>query len=53
MEYPDRLRKLKMPTLKYRPLLRDMIETFKIVAGIYDEHITEGFLIKDDKTRTR
>jgi transposase-like protein len=29
-----RLRKLKMPTLKYRRLRGDMIETFKIVKGI-------------------
>ena len=53
-EYPDRLRKLKMPTLKYRRLCGD-IRTFKIMAlpGIYYEGVTEGFLIKNDNTRTR
>ena len=29
-----RLKKLKMPTLKYRRLRGDMIETFKIINGI-------------------
>ena len=53
LEYPDRLRKLKMPTLKYRRLRGDMIETFKIMAGIYDKTVTEDFLIKDDNSRTR
>ena len=42
MEYPDRLKKLKMPTLKYRHLRGDMIETFKIITGIYDNEVTEG-----------
>jgi len=30
-----------MPTLKYRRLRGDMIETFKIVNGIYDKDVTE------------
>jgi hypothetical protein len=43
MEYPvpDRLKKLKMPTLKYRRLRGDMIETFEIITGIYDNEVTE------------
>ena len=32
MEYPDRLKKLKMPTLKYRRLWGDMIETLSRVS---------------------
>ena len=36
MEYNERLKKLKMPTLKYRRMRRDMIEVFKIINDIYD-----------------
>jgi hypothetical protein len=39
----DRLKKLKMQTLKYRRLRGDMIETFKIVNGIDDKDVTERF----------
>ena len=53
MEYPDRLKKLKMPTLKYRCLRGDMIETFKIITGIYDNEVTEGIFDLDPNTRTR
>jgi hypothetical protein len=53
MEYPDRLKKLKMPTLKYRRLRGDMIETFKIITGIYDNEVTAGIIDLDPNTRTR
>ena len=36
MEYNERLKKLKMPTLKYRRMRGDMIEVFKIINDIYD-----------------
>ena len=36
MEYNERLKKLKMPALKYRRMRGDMIEVFKIINGIYD-----------------
>jgi hypothetical protein len=42
-----------MPTLKYRHLRGDMIETFKIINGIYDREVTEGLLDLDQNTRTR
>ena len=44
-----------MPTLKYRHLRGDMIETFKIINGIYDRDVTEGLLDLhvDQNTRTR
>ena len=32
-----------MPTLKYRRLRGDMIETFKIIIGIYDKEVTERY----------
>jgi hypothetical protein len=53
MEYPDRLKKLKMPTLKYRRLRGDMIEAFKIITGIYDNEVTEGIFDLDPNTRIR
>ena len=43
LSYTNRLKKLKMPTLKYRRLGGDMIETFKIINGIYDKEVTERF----------
>ena len=39
MEYPERLRSLKLPTLAYRRLRGDMIETFKILQGKYDPQL--------------
>ena len=42
-----------MTTLKYRRLRGDMIETFKIINGIYDREVTEGLLDLDQNTRTR
>ena len=31
----------------------DMIETFKIIMGIYDNEVTEGIFDLDPNTRTR
>ena len=53
LEYADRLRKLKMPTLKYMRHRGEMIETFKIMSGIYDKEVTDGMLELDENTRTR
>ena len=53
LEYADILRKLKMPTLKYRRNRGDMIETFKIMSGINDKEVTDGMLELDENTRTR
>ena len=36
LSYEERLRKLKLPTLAYRRLRGDMIETFKMTSNIYD-----------------
>ena len=44
LSYTDRLKKLKMPTLRYHRLRGDIIETFKIVNGIYDKDVTDRFL---------
>jgi hypothetical protein len=51
LEY--RLKKLKMTTLKYRRLRGGMIETFKIINGIYDRDVTEGLLDLDQNIKTR
>ena len=53
LSYPDRLRKLQLPTLAYRRLRGDMIETFKIVTGRYDPAVTAGLLHRTPHTRTR
>jgi hypothetical protein len=42
-----------MPTLKYRRLRGDVIETFKIITGIYNNEVTEGIFDLDPNTRTR
>ena len=34
----DRLRKLKLPNLTYRRARGDMIETYKLLSGKYDDH---------------
>ena len=44
LTYEERLRKLKLPSLRYRRLKSDMIETFKIVTEIYDKRVTEDLL---------
>ena len=36
LPYQERLKKSNLPTLTYRRLRGDMIETFKIVKGFYD-----------------
>ena len=36
LSYPERLRALKLPTLVYRRLRGDMIETYKVIRKVYD-----------------
>ena len=43
LSYEDRLRSLKLPTLKFRRLRGDMIEIYKITHGIYDIASSVGF----------
>ena len=42
-----------MPTLKYMRHRGEMIETFKIMSGIYDKEITDDMLELVENTRTR
>ena len=53
LEYKERLKKLKLPTLTYRRLKGDLIETFKILSQKYDPGVCEGFtdLRQDSTTR--
>ncbi len=37
--YEERLMKLRLPTLSYRNARGDVIETFKIMAGVYDPEV--------------
>lgn len=53
MSYPERLKKLKMPTLKYRRTRGDMIETYKILNNCYDSKVSEGLLPEVHSTTTR
>ena len=41
VSYEERLRKLQLPTLRFRTLRGDMIETYKILTGRYDKTVTE------------
>ena len=41
LTYEERLRKLKLPTLKYRRYRGDMIELYKMASGNYDPEITD------------
>jgi len=36
-KYPERLRQLELPTLAYRRNRGDMIVTYKLLSGLYDE----------------
>lgn len=50
--YPERLKKLKLPSLSYRRLRGDMIEVYKVLSGNYDPKAGE-ILKKHDKFTTR
>ena len=49
LPYPDRMRYLKIPSLTFRRLRSDMIQTFKILKGLDD--IDPTTLFKLEKTR--
>ena len=44
LSYPDRLKKLKLPSLTYRRLRGDLIEIYKILSEKYDPDVTKGFI---------
>ena len=43
--YQEQLRTLDLPTLKFRRLRGDMIETYKVLSGIYDTNVSPKILI--------
>ena len=47
LSYEERLKILKIPTLKFRRLRGDMIETYKITTGVYDSKVTEGLFTRN------
>ena len=50
--YEERLRILDLPTLKFRRLRGDMIETYKVLSGCYDTTVSPHIpLISDHATR--
>ena len=44
LSYPERLRKLKLPTLSYRRIRGQMIEVYKMINNIYDKNVSENIL---------
>jgi hypothetical protein len=40
LSYPERLKKLKLPTIAYRRIRGDMIETYKIINEKYDPEVS-------------
>ena len=52
LTYEERLHKLKLPTLAYRRLRGDMIETYKILSEKYDKEASDG-LFETARTSTR
>jgi len=53
LEYEERLRTLKLPTLSYRRLRGDLIEAYKILTLKYDPAVTQDLLTLADESRTR
>ena len=53
LSYPLRLKKLDLPTLVYRRSRGDMIETFKIMTGVYDKGVSEGLFVEQAESVTR
>jgi len=45
LPYTDRLKYLKLPTLKYRRHRGDMIETYKIIHGLYDTAVAPSLMM--------
>ncbi len=47
IEYSYRLKKLHLPTLKYRRARGDMIETYKILSEKYDVEVSPKLLLRE------
>jgi len=53
LKYEDHLRACKLPTLYFRRIRGDMIETFNIVTGIYDTVASPNMLAAGSSYATR
>ena len=53
LDYEERLRTLKLPSLEYRRIRGDMIEVFKILNKHYDPLTTNSLLTLDTSSNTR
>ena len=52
LSYPERLRKIGLPSLTYRRHRGDMIEVYKILSNRYDPDVSDIFTLRDtDITR--
>lgn len=51
LTYPQRLRKIGIPTLRYRMLRADMIEIYKMLHGYYDESACSIISLRRDTTQ--
>ena len=53
LTYEERLRKLNLPTLKYRRTRGDMIEMYKIITGKYDPDVSNFITLNNSNYETR
>ena len=52
LDYEQRLKKLRLPTLAYRRLRGDLIEVFKVMTGKYDPEVCEGLIVRREDDRS-
>ena len=48
LSYEERLRKINIPTLAYRRIRGDMVETYKILSEKYDPEVSNFINLRDD-----
>ena len=53
MSYPDRLKSLRLPTLKHRRRRGDLIEVYKMTTGLYDLTAIPAFENAAENSYTR